>query len=286
VSLYLMVGSRALYFALAPTLAIYAFINWDLVAVALATAATLAYVRRRDVWSGVLLGLGAAAKLYPALLVIPFVAGRLRAREPDRGIHLAWAAAGSWLAVNVPFAVAAPGSWWTFFGFNSRRAADWDSLWFIACERLTGQGCVNVQAVNLGFIVFFVGLVVLLWWAKRTRDPGFARWTLGFPIVVVFLLSNKVYSPQYSLWILPWFALALPNLNLLVAFQLADVAVFLSRFSWFARLEGHGGASLGTFEVAIVVRAVVLVACVVAWIRFRGTEAEAEPIEARVGAPA
>jgi uncharacterized membrane protein len=46
------------------------------------------------VWSGVLLGLGAAAKLYPALLVVPFVAGRMRGREPDRGIHLAWAAAG------------------------------------------------------------------------------------------------------------------------------------------------------------------------------------------------
>ncbi|MEX2420200.1 MAG: glycosyltransferase 87 family protein, partial [Actinomycetota bacterium] len=89
--LYLMVGARALYFAAAPTLAIYATMNWDLLAVALATAGTLMYLRRRDVWSGVLLGLGAAFKFYPALLVIPFVAGRFRGREPDRGIHLAWA---------------------------------------------------------------------------------------------------------------------------------------------------------------------------------------------------
>ena len=37
-ALYLMVGRRALYFALAPTLLIYAFMNWDLLAVALATA--------------------------------------------------------------------------------------------------------------------------------------------------------------------------------------------------------------------------------------------------------
>ncbi|HZD18040.1 MAG TPA: glycosyltransferase 87 family protein, partial [Actinomycetota bacterium] len=246
VCLYIMVGSRALYFTLAPTLAIYAFINWDLVAVALAAAGTLAYLRRRDVWSGVLLGLGAGAKLYPALFVVPFVAGRFRGREPDRGIHLAWAAAGSWLAVNLPFVVGAPGSWWTFFGFNSRRAADWDSLWFIACERLTGQGCVNVRAVTLGSGVFFAGLVALVWWTKRQRDPGFARWTLGFPILVLFLLTSKVYSPQYSLWLLPWFALGLPNLRLFVAFEMADTAVFLSRFSWFARLEGLGGVPIST----------------------------------------
>src|SRR3970040_2108445 len=76
--LYAMVGSRALYFALAPTLVIYATTNWDLIPVALATGATFAYLQRRDIWSGVLLGLGAAAKLYPELLVVPFVGGARR----------------------------------------------------------------------------------------------------------------------------------------------------------------------------------------------------------------
>ncbi len=92
--LYLLVGDRVLYFALAPTLALYATMNWDLLAVALATVGTLAYLRRKDGWSGVLLGLGAAAKIFPMLLVVPFVAGRFRGKEPDRGIRLAWAAVG------------------------------------------------------------------------------------------------------------------------------------------------------------------------------------------------
>ena len=59
--LYVMDARRALWFALAPTLAVQAFVNWDLLAVALAVAATLAFFRRRDGWSGVLIGLGAAA---------------------------------------------------------------------------------------------------------------------------------------------------------------------------------------------------------------------------------
>ncbi|HEV8564209.1 MAG TPA: glycosyltransferase 87 family protein, partial [Actinomycetota bacterium] len=85
--LYLLVGGRrTLYFALAPTLLLGAFVNWDLFAVALATGALLAFLNRRDGWAGVLLGLGAATKLYPVLFVVPFVAHRLREREPDRAI--------------------------------------------------------------------------------------------------------------------------------------------------------------------------------------------------------
>jgi uncharacterized membrane protein len=268
--LYLIVGARALYFALAPTLLVYGYINWDLLAVAFATGGTLLYLKRRDVWSGALLGLGAATKLYPALLLVPFVAGRFRSKEPDRGIHLTWAAAGVWAVVNLPFAIAAPRGWWEFFRFNSSRPTDWDSLWFIGCHRLTGEyPCGGTRLVNVLSALLFVVLVAVVWRWKIARDPGFARWTLGFPLLVLFVLSSKVYSPQYSLWLLPWFALALPDLRLFAAFELADVAVFVTRFSWFAELAGFGGTPIGAFEIAVVVRAVILLVCVVAWVRRR-----------------
>jgi uncharacterized membrane protein len=269
--LYVVVGGRALYFALAPTLLVYAYVNWDLLAVAFATGATLLYLRRRDVGAGVLLGLGAAAKFYPALLLIPFVAGRLRAREPDRATHLGWAAAASWLVVNLPFAVVAPAGWWEFFRFNSQRPADWDSLWFLACHRISGQlsSCENTRLVNVASALAFVALVAVVWRWKAGRDPGFARWTLAFPLLILFLLTNKVYSPQYGLWLLPWFALAMPDLRLFLAFEAADVAVFVTRFSFFGELSGVGGLPFGAFEAAVVVRAVVLAVCVVAWVHRR-----------------
>jgi uncharacterized membrane protein len=268
VCLYLLVGTRALYFAIAPTLLIYGFMNWDLLAVALATAATLAYLDRRDVRAGALLGLGAAAKIYPALLVLPFVLGRFRDREPDRGIHVAWAAAGAWVAVNLPFALTAPKSWWEFFRFNAARPADWDSLWFVACNRLTGNlYCGHTGLINAASAALFVAASILLYRLRRSVAPDFPRWTFGFAVLVAFLLTNKVYSPQYGLWLLPWFALALPNLRLFVAFEMADVAVFLTRFSWFGRYTGVGGLPIGAFEVAVLVRAAVLAWCLVAWVR-------------------
>jgi uncharacterized membrane protein len=270
VCLYLLVGPRALFFALAPTLLIYGFVNWDLLAVAFAAAATLAYMNRRDVWSGILLGLGAAAKLYPALLLVPFVAGRFKEKEPDRGIHLAWATAGAWLAVNLPFAVVAPRSWWEFFRFNLQRPADWDSLWFIGHHRFTGDlYSPESWAISVSSSVLFAAACVVVWRLRRRVSPDFARWTFGFPILVLFLVTNKVYSPQYGLWLLPWFALALPDMRLFALFEASDVAVFLTRFSWFGRISGMGGLPIGAFELAVAIRFVVLVVCIVAWIRRR-----------------
>jgi hypothetical protein len=91
-----------------------------------------------------------------------------------------------------------------------------------------------------------------------------------------------VYSPQYGLWLLPWFALALPDLRLFAAFEMADVAVFITRFSWFGELAGLGGLPIGVFEIAVVVRAAILLACVLAWVRRR----EAAPVPAPRREPA
>ncbi len=278
-ALFLMVGERALYFAVAPTLLIYAFVNWDLLAVAITTVATLVLLQRRDRSSGGLLGLGAAAKIYPAFLVVPFA--RERVREDRRGGAAAivvWSVI-AFVAVNLPFAIFAGNPWSTFYRFNSTRNVDWDSLWFIVCERLHRTGSCPLSAgqiklVNGLSLLAFLLIAAAVWWIRARRQPDFPRWTLGFPLLVAFLLANKVYSPQYSLWLLPWFALALPNPWLFGAFELADVAVFVTRFSWFGRLSadlgnvaftGYRGVPLGGFELAIAIRAAVMIACLVAW---------------------
>ena len=274
VALYVMVGRRALYFALAPTLLIYGFMNWDLLAVAFATLATLAYLRRRDVASGVLLALGAAAKMFPGHLAVPFVLGRVHERRRVGAVRLAWAAAITWLALNVPFAVFGRSGWWEFFRLNSQRPPDWDSLWFMACQRLPGARsvCTHTWLVNLSSLVAFVVLSVLVWRLRARRQPDFARWTFGFPLLVLFLVTNKVYSPQYGLWLLPWFALVLPDLRRFLAFEAADVAVFVTRFAFFGRLDPHIGGwvnafTIGWFQIALLLRLAALVWCLVGWVR-------------------
>jgi uncharacterized membrane protein len=278
-----MVGMRTMFFAMAPTLLVYAFVNWDLLAVALATGATFAYLRRRDDVSGALIGLGAAAKLYPALLLVPFALGRLREKRADSALRLGVWTVLTYGAVNLPFALLVRHSWATFFQFNRDRPVDWDSLWFVACTRLHGGATAcdwSAGLINTLSFVAFVTLAAVLYWARARKHPDFPRWRFGFPLIAAFLLTNKVYSPQFGLWLLPWFALSLPSLPLFAAFEVADVAVFITRFSWFGRLSDLGGLPLGAFQIALVVRDAVLVLCLVVWVLRSEDEREPLPAEA------
>ena len=125
--------------------------------------------------------------------------------------------------------------------------------------------------INLLSLVAFVASFGLLLVIKMVRQPGFARWTLGFPLIVCFLLSNKVYSPQYGLWLLPWFALAIPSWWAFAAFEVADVAVFVTRFRWFFPVYVSDAAPISSqemwYEAALLARAAILVWCLAIWAR-------------------
>jgi uncharacterized membrane protein len=283
---WLLSGRRALWFALAPTLLIYGTVNWDLAAVAAATGALVAWSMRRDGWAGVLIGIGAATKFYPALLIVPLFLQGLQDREPDRSVRMLWWSAGSWAVINLPFAVAAPGEWWEFFRFNGARTPDFDSAWYVACHH-SPAACTSINNVNLfAFSAFLVASFIAIWW-KAHRDPVFPRWTVGVPLLICFLLTNKVYSPQYSLWLVPWFAMTMPRLRRFVAFEVTDVAVFVTRFWFFGTYTGVMELpQQWWFEVALAARAVVLLWCLIGWVRDEAPPLRMLVPDARAPAPA
>jgi len=266
--LYRMTGTRAQYFALSPTLLLYGFLNWDLLAVALATAGTYAFLRRRDTLAGIVLGLGAAAKLYPGLLLVPFALERAGEGERRGAGRLVLAGAGSWLVVNLPFVLFAFKGWSYFFRFSSSRSPQEVTLWAMGCRALTGDvSCGSPSLINVLSLLAFAGGSVLLWRVRAAREPDFPRWTFGMPLLVMFLLTNKVYSPQYDLWLLPWFALVLPDLRLFLAFGAAEVLVFFATMSWLAGVAGFGGVSVGVLQAASLLRIAVLLLCLIAYMR-------------------
>lgn len=251
---------RLVWFAGAPTLAVSAFMNWDPLAVLLLVLALGWHRAGRDAAAGVALGLGTAAKLFP-VLAVPLIALACWAegRRRDAAVHVG-AAAAAWLAVNVPVMIAAPQAWSRFFVLNRERPPDWDSLWFVA-ERALRHG-LDVASVNRWSLALFcVGAIAITVVGARSRPPS-RWWELTLPVLAWFLLSNKVYSPQYSLWLLPLLALALPRAAPFAAFAVADLMVFATRFPFLAGQAGYApAAAYGPFGFAVVVRAVVL-----AWI--------------------
>ncbi len=254
---------RTLVFAAAPTYLLNGAVNWDLPSIALAVGGLIAHRRGKDGWAGVLLGLGVAAKLWPALLLpaVVLAAGVLRGR--GAGVRTAAAAIGAWALVNVPLMVVAPEGWSRFIVLSRERPADWDSLWRIVPGWF--GSVIDTPQVNLVVgIVTLVGCAALLGLAVRWDPPE--RWHLvGLPVVAWFLIVGKVWSPQFTLWLLPLLALALPPVGALVALAVADVAVSLTRFPYLASVAGiEGGGDALPFEVAVAIRAVV-VAVVAVW---------------------
>ncbi|MFL5737265.1 MAG: glycosyltransferase 87 family protein [Actinomycetota bacterium] len=269
--LYRLVGSRALYFAAAPALALYGFLNWDLLPVALSTLAIAAFLSRRVVRSGVFLGLATAAKLFPALFLVPFAADlRREARSNDERRLVGWTI-GIVAAINLPFVLFAAHGWSYFLRFTSARPVNEGTVWFVACQPF--GNCNGVLFAKILPIAAFVAGSVAVWRLSVRADPQRSRWELGFPLLIVFMITNKVYSPQYDLWLLPWFALVFPSLRHYVAVQAASVAVFVATFSQVGSIPESSTLSLRVLELAVLSRAFALLICVVAFVRARGTGA-------------
>ena len=246
----------ALLFVLAPTLVVTATVNWDLLAVGLAALFLYAWARERPVLAGALLGLAVAAKFYPLFLAGPLIVlavrtGRIRAAATTIGT-----AAGTWAMVNLyPFLLAREG-WSRFFDLSSTRNVDWGTFWYIGREWpfpirsdcVEGQACLGLQPFvevsrdipllnNLSYLLFGLGcagIAALAWLAPRR--PRLAQ--LCFLVVALFVLTSKVWSQQFVLWLIPLAVLARPRWGAFLVWQAAEVAYFLGFYAHLLNLAG------------------------------------------------
>jgi uncharacterized membrane protein len=257
----------ALGVALAPGLILASFINWDLIAMGLVALGMAAWAARRHVLAGVLLGLAVATKFYPLfffgpLLLLCLRAGRLRAF----GVTAA-SAAVAWLAVNLPVAIAAPTGWYRFYSLSTTRAADWGAIWYyFETEHWPFLGSLSEKGLNtLSALVFLAGCVVIaaliLAAPRRPRVPQ-----VFFLVLAVFLLANKVWSPQYVIWLVPLVVLARPRLWAYAAWQAAEVGYFFAIWAYLITVAAgapiEGGIGTGLYFTALIARfATVVVLC-------------------------
>jgi hypothetical protein len=109
-------------------------------------------------------------------------------------------------------------------------------------------------------------------------------WHMAFPMLVLLLVTSKVWSPQYALWLLPWFALSSVPTMAFVQYQLGEVLVFFVRFLFFGDLAGGGGASYEVLAAVSVIRAFLLIRCLALWMRKPAFEPDFHARDA-VGSP-
>jgi uncharacterized membrane protein len=252
----------ALLVALAPALILASFINWDLIAMGLVALGMAAWAGRRLILAGVLLGLAVATKFYPLIFFGPLLLLCLRAGRMRAFAVTAASAAAAWLAVNLPVALLAPTGWSRFYRMSDTRAADWGSIWyFFQTEHWPVVGALRLHALNMVSLAVFaagcvlIGLIILAA-PRRPRLPQ-----VCFLVLAVFLLANKVWSPQYVIWLVPLVVLARPRLWSYALWQLAEVGYFFAIWAYLVTLlaagpvpAADGGIGNGLYFAALLAR--------------------------------
>jgi len=221
------------YLALAFALSVLVIFRFDILPALLSVAAVAAMAAGRSAWAGFALGLAVATKLYPAFLAPVLLGYYLFARR--------WTAAGFFVfglvttvaAVMLQaYLVAGPDSL-SFLNYQRDRGVEIESV--VGGLALLADNMFGINArVSFGFGSFevespvvdalaapaFVGELVLAITLLGAGAVAFLRDVRSFGSVrprtliayivatlLVAILTNKVLSPQYMCWLLPFAAL-------------------------------------------------------------------------------
>lgn len=284
---------RLMLFVAAPPLAVYAFHNWDLIAVAATAWALRAHEAGRFATSGIAASLGMSAKLFPAFMAPGIFLDRLKRSDRKGAFRVALGFVLAALVVNVPWIFIASGvspvfadpslveiaqsvelrdpstnGWMGIWLFHAERYPDFGTAWYWLAHHgrvLIPSGFWQVgsggyaDAISLvSFLMFAIGSAATLLWHYRRKGDGFPVAAAGLSVTVLFLLVSKVHSPQYALWLLPFLALLDVRVRAVLAYFALDLAVFVSGFYYFTVMHISAPAWMGVFEVAVLARTAAL----------------------------
>jgi hypothetical protein len=213
-------GPPVAWVAAVPLLGSTAYARFDLLPGVLTGAAVLLLASRPRV-AGTLVATATAVKLWPVLLAPALVA----AGRPRRAVLWAGGVTGGvLLAVSV--ATAGWGRLLSPLTYQAERGLQIESVaatpvmagWLLAPGRwtvhyaaskafeVTGPGVeLLLAASTLATVLYVAGLVLASRWLWRARDAVRADTVVwwGLATVTGFVVTGKVLSPQYVLWLLP-----------------------------------------------------------------------------------
>lgn len=256
--------------AASPLVVMHAFTNWDIPSILCAVLALWSFKQRNVTLSGIAIGLGTAFKLWPLFLLGAFMVLAIRSSKLKDFFAMVAATAVTWLVVNVPVWLAYPDAWAEFGRLNSTRGWEWTTIYAVLGREFGWSGfdggATPPVLLNAFTFLAFVGLCVAigLLGLKAARRPRVAE--LCYLIVAAFLLVNKVWSPQYSLWLVVLAALALPRWRLLFAWMLVD-ALTWPVLMWHMMGQEHKGVPGQLLDLFVLGRDGLIIAIGVLIIR-------------------
>jgi uncharacterized membrane protein len=234
-------------------------------------------------------GIGGALKLYPLLFALPVaIWAALRVRE-ERS-RFGWGTLVGVLAVaggvvivsNLPFAIFATEGWLASFEFQSNRLIENNTmaLWWWVPHLLGYEVSGYTDQLTVVAAVFTAaGLAVAVAWGFRAvRRGGRYPWLeVSAAMLIAFMVLNKVHSPQYILWLIPFLVLVRIPVRWILVYYATDLAIFFGSFRPFL-LVPEGRPTQGVealLAMGVILRAAVLAYLFVLFLRAADATADA-----------
>ncbi len=264
----------AALFALSPALLVTATVNWDFLAIVLGVGGMWAWAKRKPWLAGILLGLGASAKLWPLFLLGAILIVCVRRRDFTPMVETVVGTIATWAVINVPVMLLSWQDWYKFMDLNTTRAIDWGTIWYIgryldteALQSKFPEFWGDIPLVtNLALLLFLFGCVGVFALGILAKTPPRVA-QLAFLIIALFLVTSKVWSQQFNLWLLPLIVLARPKWGAFLFWQIAEVGYFLA---FYGELLGASGRSVipeSVFIFASMLRTAAVITLIVFVVR-------------------
>lgn len=214
-------GANVWLFALSPGVFLYPGHQLDLVAIAAASLALLAWQQARPGWGVVGLVAATSLKLFPVVFLASILVEQLRDRRFRAATATTFTFALGTAVLNVPIALANFSGWSFFFTWNRDRLAD-SGIWVLWRDVGTSD------LTRWSLIAAVAGGVALTIVALRSRGP--ITVPLGATYLLWWLLVNKTFTTHLMLWVVlclallaaPWWLWGLVTAIDLVGFQLGN----------------------------------------------------------------
>jgi hypothetical protein len=209
-SLYLLVGGWTTAVA-----------RFDLIPAALTLFAVICAERKRWNWAFVCLALATLLKFYPAVLLVPFSLALQQERQGKwyawhRWLPLAVFGGVCLLIIGISLLLSVAGTLTPLVFFNSRpvqiESLSASILWVFSLLGKTSLtyvhtfGSINVLGalssnILSRMIQALIASLAYTWWLQWRRHLDLAMTCLLTLLTVI--ITNKVFSPQYLIWVVP-----------------------------------------------------------------------------------
>ena len=271
--------------------------RFDLIPAVTTLAAVYTLIRGHHKLAWGLLAVGALIKIYPLILAPIFLIYQLSRNQRREAVMGMTTFVITGIVLLLPAVILSPGGLWDSIAYHAQRGLQIESTYASILELLYAVGIIDLDfrfssgSINLvspladiiggfSFVVTTIGLLTIYWLffkkvrkASGTDDHAIATGNDAallinyFAItILVFILTSKVFSPQYIIWILPFIPLITGKWRNVccLLFIMVGLMTFFIYPKYYAGIEHSELITLGM----LVVRNIVLIIMTILIIKF------------------